>query len=139
MLQHNAKQRVVGVFTAGDDNLDVGMVDNVLDSVSTQGIIQRNRDQVVGVATHLSNEPLGATVRPDTKRPAIELLIAQDDLVQVHNTASKGIDALVDLAVGLPGVAAVGLGNSVVRTVAQEVVVGILCHRWSITEREKND
>lgn len=109
------------------------MVDNVLDSIGTQGIIERNRDQIVGVAAHLGNEPLGATVRPDTERPAVELLVAQDNLVQVHDSASKGIDALVDLAVGLPGVATIGLSNGVEGAVAQEVVVGILCHRWSIT------
>lgn len=105
-------------LTAGDDNLDVGMVDNVLDSIGTQGIIKRNRDQIVGVAAHLGNEPLRATVRPDTERPAVELLVAQDNLVQVHNSASKGINTLVDLTVGLPGVAAIGLGNSVEGAVA---------------------
>jgi len=157
-------------LTTGHNNLDIGVVDNVLDSVRSKGIVQGHRDQVVAnnvkknncqyiisdlllversrrgsfsldtcckcrltnggrtlrVTTHLSDEPLGATMGPNTKRPSVELLVSENDLVQVHDTASESIDALVDLAVSLPSVSSISLSDSVERAVSQEVIVAVL-------------
>lgn len=127
------ESHLLSLLTAGDNDLYVCVVNNVLDRIRTKGIVQRNRNQVVAVAAHLRNEPLGATVRPDTERPSVQLLVAQDHLVQVHDTTAKRIHTLIDLCKCLPRVAAVGLGNRVVRTMAQKVLVGVLGDRWTLS------
>lgn len=78
------------------------------------------------VTTHFGDEPLGATMGPNTERPSVELFVSENDLVQVHDTASESVDTLVDLAVCFPSVSSIGLSDSVERAVSQEVIVAVL-------------
>lgn len=105
------------------------MVHDILNSIRSKSLIKRHRDQVEVVTRHLGDEPLGTGQGPDTDRPAVQLSRAHDGAVEVHQSRSKGIDALVDLTVGLPAVVAIGLCGGVVGAVTQKVVVSVLLDR----------
>ena len=99
------------------------MVHDILDSIRSEGLVEGDGHEVEVVADHLGDKPLGAVERPDAEGPAVELGAAEDGVVEVHHAASKGVDALVDLAVCLPGVSAIGLCDRVVGAVTQQVLV----------------
>lgn len=113
--------------TTDDSDLDLGVVHNILDSVWPEGLIEGHRDKIVVVADHLRDEPLRAVKRPDTKGPAVQLGVAEDGLVDLHDTASKSIDTLIDLTVRLPCVSAPGLSRRVVAARTEHVLVLELC------------
>lgn len=94
------------------------MIHNILDGIRTKGLVESNGDEVKVVARHLGNKPLGARQGPDTDRPAVELGVTHDGAVEVHQSGTKGVDALVDLTVCLPAVVAIGLCLWVVRAIA---------------------
>lgn len=129
MFFFSCSPRTAPRLTRADDDGDLGMVHDILNSIRSQSLIKRHRNQVEVVTRHLGNEPLGTGQGPDTDRPAVQLSRAHDGTVEVHQSRSKGIDALVDLTVSLPAVVAVGLCCGVVGAVAQKVVVSILLHR----------
>lgn len=115
------------------------MADNVLDCVGPEGIVQGHRDQVEKVAAHLGDVPLGPAQGPDAERPPVQLWALQDDLVEVHQSTAKGVDPLVDLGICLPGVAAVCLGHGVVRTMAEELAVSVLCYSYDVVMQRRFD
>ena len=86
-------------LTTDDGDLDLSVVHDILDCVWSERLVEGDRDEVVVVTDHLRDEPFRTVERPDTKGPTVQLGVAEDSLVDVHDTASKGVDALVDLAV----------------------------------------
>jgi len=105
------------------------MVANILDRVCTKGIVQGDRDEVIKVATHLCDTPLGSSLSPNTKCPSGQLRAAKNMFVQVHDAATECVDTLVDLGKCLPGIAAIGLSNAVKRAVTEKVAFGVFAQR----------
>jgi hypothetical protein len=99
------------------------MVHDVLYSIWSEGFVKGDGDKVVVVADHLRDVPFRAVKRPDTKRPPVQLRVAKDIFVDVHDSAPKGIDTLVNLTVCLPGVSTVLLCFWVVDTGTQQLLV----------------
>lgn len=115
------------MIDAAHHDMNLGMVDHIFDGVWSKGLIERDRDQVVVVATHLGDTPFRPIGGPDTERPTMQLLIStQDSLVQVHQSGSKGIHTFVDLSIGLPNISVMLLGHNVVRSMAEEISVAVL-------------
>ena len=112
-----------GDFTTADNNLHFGVVHDILDSIGSESLVEGDGDEIVVVADHLRDEPFRTVERPDAEGPPVQLGVAEDCLIEVHNTRTKGINSLVDLAVCLPGVSAVGLCYWVVGAMAQYVLV----------------
>lgn len=97
-------QQLSNVVGRADDNLDLGVVDNVLDGVSTECVVQRHSILTVGSTGEVGDGPLGAVVGPDTDGHALRARVVEGMVDHVHKTRAKVRDTVRHLAEGLPNV-----------------------------------